>query len=70
MLYDEEASGEINSSQKAMEEILRVILDSNDDKKRLEEITDITKLHLKYLIELEDEKEEAYHKSEMSLCEA
>lgn len=30
MLYDEEARGEIDSSQKAMEEILRVILDSND----------------------------------------
>lgn len=70
MLYDEEARGEIDSSQKAMEEILRVILDSNDDKKRLEEITDITKLHLKYLIELEEKKEEAYHKNEMSLCEA
>ena len=70
MLYDEEARGEIDSSQKAMEEILRVILDSYDDKKRLEEITDITKLHLKYLIELEEKKEEAYHKNEMSLCEA
>lgn len=70
MLYDEEARGEIDSSQKAMEEILRVILDSNDDKKRLEEITDITKLHLKYLIELEEKKEEAYHKSETALLEA
>ena len=70
MLYDEEIRGEINSSHKAMEEITRVLLDSNDDKKRLEEITDITKLHLKYLLEREDEKEEAYRKSEMALLEA